>query len=151
MNPYEPPSTSTSVPSVSLVAIVILSAGTIGLVSIAAVLCGLCCYHEIAGNMDDDLVPVLLMFGVPVLLFSGIGIPAGMIHLRSKSKLERIPAAVYIVAITALVGASLLANPLTRWLSIFLVWCLASIVAGIRTAVRYERAIDESPGNVPES
>lgn len=141
MNPYGPPSTSTPVASISLVAVGILSAGTIGLGSVAAVLCGLSCYHDIAGNMNDDFVAILLMFGVPLLLFAYIGISAGMIHLRRKSKLDRIPTSVYIVAFTALVGASLLGNPLNRWFSIFLICCLASILASIRTAVRYQHAI----------
>ena len=141
MNPYGPPSTSTPVVSISLVAIGILSAGTIGLSFIASVLCGFCCYLDIAGNMNDDFVAILLIFGAPLLLFTCVGIPAGMIQLRRKLKLDQISAFAYIVVLTALAGASLFENPLIRWFSISLICCLASIVVSIRSAVRYQQAV----------
>ena len=115
--------------------------GTFGLGTIAAILCGVSCYRDIAGDNNDDFMAILLVFGVPLPLFACIGIPAGMIHLRRKSKLSQIPTDVYIVALTALVGASLLENPINRWFSIFLICCLASIVASIRSAVRYQHAV----------
>jgi asparagine N-glycosylation enzyme membrane subunit Stt3 len=140
MNPFEPPSTTTPVASVSLVSIGILTVGTIGLGSIAAVLCGISCYRDIRGDNDDDFMALLLMFSVPLIAFAYIGIAAGMFHLRRRSKLGQIPFAVYAVALTALVVASLSGNPIIRWLDIFLICCIVSIVLSIRTATRYERA-----------
>ncbi|MEL6110018.1 MAG: hypothetical protein AAFU85_28735 [Planctomycetota bacterium] len=86
---------------------------------------------------------ILLLFGVTLSFFACLGIPAGMIHLRRKSKLGRIPLSVYLVALASLVGASLLDDPLNRWFSIFLICCLASVVASIRVAVRYQHAVGE--------
>ncbi|MFU7559404.1 hypothetical protein ACMFWY_12060 [Roseiconus sp. JC912] len=143
MNPYRPPSTSASGPCVSLGAIVILWAGNIGLGCLAAVLCGLSCYIDIAGNAKDDLVAVGIMFGVPFLFFACIGISAGMTQLRRGSKLDQVPTSVYVVALTALTGASLFGNSLLRWFSIFLICCFATMTLSIRLAIRYQCVEDE--------
>ncbi|WP_145388465.1 hypothetical protein [Stieleria neptunia] len=141
MNPYGPPSATPPDNSVSLVAIGVLAVGTIGLGAIAAVLCGVSCYLDIRGDNDDDFMAILILFSVPVIVFACIGIPAGLYHLRRRSKLGQIPIAVYIVALTALIGASLLGDPIVRWFSIFLLCCMMSIVVSIRTATRYHGAV----------
>jgi uncharacterized membrane protein YfcA len=82
------------------------------------------------------------MHGVPLLLLSCIGIPAGMIHLRRRSILPQISSTVYVVALSAVAISSLSGDPLVRWFSIFLICCIVSMVVSIRTASRYQHAYD---------
>ena len=138
-----PPCTTASGAPVSRVAVSILAVGTIGLGVIAAVVCGFACYHDIGGTNFDDFIAIALMHGVPLLLLSCIGIPAGMIHLRRRSILPQISSTVYIVALSAVAISSLWGSPIIRWFSLFLICCILSMVVAIRTASRYQHAYDE--------
>jgi hypothetical protein len=136
LTPYTTPSGA----PVSLVAVCILTGGTISLGVIAAVVCGFACYNDMGGTNFDDFIVISLMHGVPLLLLSCIGIPAGIIHLRCRSILPQISSTVYVVALSAVAISSLLVDPLVRWFSIFLICCIVSMVVSIRTASRYQHA-----------
>ena len=142
MNIDLPPCTAASGAPLSLVAVCILTVGTIGLGAIAAVLCGFACYHDIGGTNYHDFMAISLLHGVPLLLLSCIGIPAGMIHLRRRSILPHISSTVYVAAFSAVAIASLCGNPIIRWFSLFLICCIVSMVVSIRIASRYQHAHD---------
>jgi peptidoglycan/LPS O-acetylase OafA/YrhL len=137
-----PPCTTASGAPVSRGAVCILTGGTICLGVIAAVVCGFAYYNNIGGTSFDDFIVISLMHGVPLLLLSCIGIPAGMLHLRRRSILPQISSTVYVVALSAVAISSLSGDPLVRWFSIFLICCIVSMVVSIRTASRYQHAYD---------
>lgn len=112
--------------------------GTFGFGALAAVLCGICCYVGIDGDSTGDTMAILILFAVPYLAFTWLGISAGMIHLRRRSKLSRIPLTAYLVAMAALIGTSLYGDPIVRWPSIFAICAIMSMIVAIRTAVRYQ-------------
>ena len=141
MNPYDSPTTTCTNATISFVAVGVLTIGTVGLGFAAAVFCGFSCYLDIGGDSHDDLIAMLILFGVPLVAAAWIGIPAGVIHLRYRTKFAPIHASVYIVALTALIVSSLLSSPIIRWFSIFLICCATFIVLSIRTASRLQHGL----------
>ena len=142
MYPYSPPSSTTPGASISMVAIGILTFGTIGLCSIAAVLCGVAFYEDCGfaswKNNVENYMALSVLFGIPLIAVAYFGAYAGISHLRRRSKLSQIPMSIYVVTLTALVAAWLWGG----WFSIYLICCVIFVVVSSRSAIRYQHAVD---------